>query len=146
MAVKTGEAFRLIIEVTPQKAGIGKKAISLNIQAGIPVEQPDTQLSTLLEQVIKTTQTILSASLSHISSSFCHVTQMMSGQTFVLFGLRYTAVVQESGPSIFSGEVVIDPEMAKLDDGRIAVVAQKCLDETMPALFEAYEHWPYELL
>jgi hypothetical protein len=144
--MKTGEAFRLIIQIIPQEAGIGKKEISLEIQAGIPVEQPDTQLVALLDQVIKTTKNILSDSLSHIASSFCHVTQMMGAQTCVLFGLRYTVVVQESGPSIFSGEVVIDPEMAKLDDGCIAVVAQKCLDETMPALFEAYEHWPYELL
>ncbi|MDR2854585.1 MAG: hypothetical protein LBV40_00265 [Methanomicrobiales archaeon] len=146
MTMKTGEAFRLIIQITPQKAGIGKKAVSLNIQAGIPVEQPDAQFSALLEQVIKTTQTILDHSLSHISPTFCHLTQAVHGQAFVLFGLRYTAVVQESGPSIFSGEVVIDPEMAKLDDGRIAVVAQECLDKTMPALFEAYECWPYELL
>ena len=146
MTTKTGEAFRLIIQITPEKAGIGKKSFSLNIQAGIPVEQPDTQLSALLEQVIKTTRTILDASLHQISSSFCHATQMMSGQTFVLFGLQYTAVVQENGPSIFSGRVVIDPEMAKLDDKRIDGIAQKCLDETMPALFAAYEHWPYELL
>jgi len=146
MTTKKGEAFRLIIQIAPQKTGIGKKTFSLHIQAGIPIEQPDTQLITLLEQVMKTTQAILDSSLHEIASSFCHVTQMMSGQTFVLFGLRYTAVVQESGPSIFSGNVVIDPEVAKLADGRIHVVAQKCLDETMPALFEAYEHWPYELL
>jgi len=146
MTPKTGEAFRLIIQIEPHKAAIGKKAVSLSIQAGIPVEQPDAQFSKLLEQMITISQTIVSGSFDQIASACCHVTQMMTGQPFVLFGLRYFAVVQENGPSIFSGEVVIDPEMAKLGEGHIATIAQQCLDETMPALFEAYERWPYELL
>ena len=144
--MKSGEAFRLIIQIDPHKAGIGKKSISLSIQAGIPVEHPDAQLSALLEQMIATSQKIVGASLHQVAAACCHLTQMVNGQTFVLFGLRYLAVVQDNGPSIFSGEVVIDPEMAKHDDGRIAVIAQQCLDETMPALFETYEYWPYELL
>jgi len=146
MTPRTGEAFRLIIQIEPHQAAIGRKALALSIRAGIPVEQPDAQFGALLEQVITTSQTIVSESFDQIASACCHVTQMMTGQPFVLFGLRYIAVVQDNGPSIFSGEVVIDPEMAKLDDRRIADIAQQCLDETMPALFEAYERWPYELL
>jgi hypothetical protein len=146
MTPKAGEAFRLIIQIEPHRAAIGRKAISLSIQAGIPVEQPDAQLGALLEQMITTSHAIVGGSFDQIASACCHVTQMMTGQSFVLFGLRYFAVVQENGPSIFSGEVVIDPGVAKLDDGYIAAIAQQCLDETMPALFEAYECWPYELL
>jgi len=146
MAPKTGEAFRLIIQIEPHKVAIGKKSIALSIQAGISVEQPGAEFGALLEQMITISQTIVGGSFDQIAAACCHVTQMVTGQSFVLFGLRYLAVVQENGPSIFSGEVVIDPEMAKLDDGRIAIIAQQCLDETMPALFEAYESWPYELL
>jgi hypothetical protein len=146
MTPKTGEAFRLIIQIEPHQAAIGRKAVALSIQAGIPVEQPDAQFGALLEQMMRVSQTIVGGSFDQIASACCHVTQMMTGQPFVLFGLRYLAVVQENGPSIFSGEVVIDPEMAKLDNGRIAIIAQQCLDETIPALFEAYECWPYELL
>ena len=144
--MKSGEAFRLIVQIEPYKAGIGQKSISLSIQAGVPVEHPDAQFSALLEQMIATSQNIVSPSLPYISSICCHLTQIVNGQPFVLFGIRYIAVVQDSGPSIFSGEVVIDPEMAKRDDGRISLIAQQCLDETIPALFETYEHWPYELL
>jgi hypothetical protein len=143
--IHTGEAFRLIIQVESKKTiGVSRELI-LATHAGISVEHPDAQLSKMLEQMIVICQEKVGAEFEQIASACCHVSQMASGQPFVLFGLRFFAVVQDSGPSIFSGEVVIDPEMAKLDNGRIADIAQVCLDETLPILFSAYESWPYEL-
>ncbi len=140
--VETIEVMRILVSLSVVD-NFGKKAVSCGYDAEIPVKTPDLPLRKAIDRCAEICNAQINPHLPTIATISCHISQMNSLQSIVLFGLSFQAIQRKQGPCIFSGKVVADETILKLKEGLVSEIGHACLRECIPVLTETFERWEY---
>lgn len=136
------EVMRFLVSLVVRDT-IGKKAVSFAYDAELPVPVPDEPLRYAIDNCAEICNSIIEPHLASLATLSCHISNMIPGQSVVLFGLSLCVIQHSNGPCIFTGDIVIDETVRDMKEGLVFTIARTCLLESISFLTGRFERWEY---